>query len=274
LFIAEELGDDESLVLFVAAVLTLIVTFRWLLRLSRTTTLGRPAAAVWRVPLCLCPLASLFVVLLPVLCAWADPQVRNDGRYVALFMFVGVIVLSGATLSLSVLGIQPALDAIESSNPAAVIAVCAAQAAATLVYAGANIGVGDTIWTTLGPAGLGLVSLFIVWLIVEGATGTSESIALDRDAASAVRFSGFIVACGAILGRGLAGNYVSVDATVHDLAGRAWPVLVLMGMAIAAHARFRPTPQSPRPPVVNHGVLPAVFFLIAAGVWILYLGRW
>jgi len=272
LFIAEELGDDESFVLFVAAILTVVVVYRWMARVSRTTTLGR--WDFWRLPLVLWPAGCLLGILMPVLCAWSDPQVRGDGRYIALFMLVGVLVVTVGTSALSWLGIWASEDAIEASNPAAVNIVCAAQLSVTFIYAGANIGSGDTIWTTIGPAFLGLATWFCIWAIVEVSTGISEAIAIERDVATSLRFGGFIVACGAILGRALAGNFVSTDATFRDLFLEGWPVLPLAVIAIAMQIRLRPTPTMPRPAAGVKGVVLGLVFLVAGAAWVLRQGWW
>ncbi len=97
------------------------------------------------------------------------------------------------------------------------------------MFAAANVGTGDTIWTTLGPAALGTAALAGVALAHAAASGLSEAVTVDRDPAAAVRAVGLHLAVASLLARAVAGDWVSVDATLADLARRGWPAVPLAG---------------------------------------------
>jgi hypothetical protein len=222
------LDDDEILVMAVSAVVTLISAVRWYGRTLLGNSLNRPRAVglllFFTPPACLC---ILFVVLR----FFADHVVRDSGGYICLFLLVGSVCLALAALFLPLTGISARDDAIERGNAAAAIVVCAAFLATTLCFAGANIGEGATIWTTIGPAALGLVGLFLSWLLVALLGGSTDAITIDRDFPSAIRRGGFFIATGLILAGALAGNFVSTGETWTSFLERGWPVLLLLVMA-------------------------------------------
>lgn len=207
-----------------------------------------------------------------VLACCAAHEVREDAGYDLLFLAGAGTWLALATMALQLIGISPRDDTLEARNSAAVIGLCGMWSGATLCYAGANIGEGATIWMTFVPAAAALGALVGLVLCFAFLTNVSESITLDRDHASAVRFGGFIIGAGLILGRSVAGDFHSWDATWHDFAVQGWPTLILLAVAIVLHRVLRPTPQRPEGPIVSAGLFPAAGMILLAIIDVLVLG--
>jgi uncharacterized membrane protein YjfL (UPF0719 family) len=162
------------------------------------------------------------------------------------------------------MGVSYRDDAVERNNPAAGRAVGGAVVGTSLCFIGSNIGEGATIWTTFFPAAIGTVLFWCLWLAVELTTRVSEAVTVDRDVASGVRLAGFLVGVGLVLGRAGAGDWRSTEATLADFARLGWPAVALAIGAAAAQWILRPTSRQPRPPVVGHGVVPALIMILAS----------
>jgi hypothetical protein len=144
--------------------------------------------------------------------------------------------------------------------------------ATTLCVCGANIGQGPTVGTTLGPLCLAVGALGLLWVIVAALTGRSASIRLDRDRASGLRLAGLLVSWGLVLGRAVAGDWVSTAATLRDFAMQGWPTLPLLGVAVAVETWVRPRRSGPSPSLAINGLAPALCYLASAVLWLIYLG--
>jgi hypothetical protein len=204
------LDGDEFLALVVASIVGGAAALRWYAALITVTR--RAASPVHRFILALAPLACLAIVQ-GVLACCAAHEVKQAAEYDFLFVAGGAAWLGATTLGLPLADVCPRDDAIESRNPAGVISLCGAWIGVTLCYAGGNIGEGPTIWTTFVPAAAATAALLFLWLLLAVATGVSENIAIDRDAASALRLAGFLIAAGLVLGRAVAGDFQSWEAT-------------------------------------------------------------
>lgn len=263
------MDGDEVFALIVSSIIALLAAGWWYGGLLRVTGLASP---LWyRIVLGAFPPLCILLVQGVLTCCSAH-EVREDAGYDVLFLAGTGAWLALATLSLQPVGISPRDDAIETRNPAAVIALCGMWGGATLAYAGANIGEGATIWMTFAPAAAALGALVLLLLLLQLFTGVSASITIDRDAASALRFSGFLISAGLVLGRSVAGDFHSWDATWHDFLIEGWPVLPLLIAAIVLHWAFRPTPRRPRGPIVAAGLIPAAAMLLVAMIDVLVLG--
>jgi uncharacterized membrane protein YjfL (UPF0719 family) len=269
--LAEEMGDDEVCFFIVSAIVAIIGLSIWYIRLHSTALLGRrpPFLLLLSItpPLC-------FIILYIVLITWSDPVVRNDSRYIGLFLAGGAAWLSLFTALMPVLGISLPIDVLSQRNPAAAIATAGTLIGVIITYSLANIGEGPTIWTTIGPAMLATLALLVLWMILEMIGQVSEAITIDRDVASGLRLAGFVIATGLILGRAVAGDYESGEATIRDFAVQGWPALLLCMAAGVIQRMSKPTPRMPAPPAVTYGVAPAIAYLIFAAGWVAYLGKW
>ena len=100
-----------------------------------------------------------------------------------------------------------------------------------------------------------------------------HGLTIDRDVASGIRLAGFLAGAGLVLGYAGAGDWRSIDATLADFIRHGWPAAWLAVGAAAAQWVLRPTPSTPRPPVMRHGVMPAAILLFAAIVGIYIVQR-
>jgi uncharacterized membrane protein YjfL (UPF0719 family) len=265
------MDPDEVLVLVGSLAVAWVAGLRWY---GRLFSAGPPySAATPRVRLLLGALPiALLVGLGWSLQAGAAREVRDDTTYSLLFLALGSAWMALTWKVTAWLGIDVWDDVLERNNLAACIAACGALVGSMTVYTFANLGEGPTIWTTIGPAMLGAVSTMALLGAFGIFSDVVDTITIDRDLASGIRFAGLALGVGLILGRSLAGDYVSVVGTLSDFFGQAWPALPLVAMAAWLERRLRPTPQQPRPDVVRKGFV-LCFGYAAIGVLdVIYLG--
>ena len=265
------MSSDEGFVFFVCILLAIVGWGWYYLHAFSATTIG--SLPTRRGILNLTPLLCL-VLLFVILKLFASHDVRDDGTYLAFYLLMGAAWVPLAMWLLPLVGLDPRRDAIHRRNPAAVIAVVAAMIGLTLCFAGGNIGDGPGWWVVLFAAVLSTGSLLLLWALVEWVTDLGDAITIDRDIASAVRLGGFLVACGAILGRAVAGDWESAGATVSDFVRIAWPVVLLAFAQVVLQRLLQPAPQRPAPGTLMGGVVPAVVFILIAAVYLVVIGWW
>lgn len=264
-----ELDGDEVFALVAACVVAAVMAVRWYAAVITVTRRAGPAHQ--RFVLAVMPIACLALVQCVLSCCAAH-EVRQAAGYDFLFLAGGAAWLGATTVGLPLLDLCPRDDAIEARNPAAVVAVCGAWAGATLCYAGGNIGEGPTIWTTFAPAAVASGALFLLWFLLEIATRVSESVSIDRDAASSLRLAGFLIAAGLVLGRAVAGDFHSWQGTWRDFLAEGWPALPIWALAMILQLMLRPTPRRPEGSILRAALLPAASMILVAIVDLLVLG--
>ncbi len=220
-----------------------------------------------------CAVAGL-IMMAVALHLWGAAEIRANAGEVLFLTFVGSVWLLFATRLFSWLGFSFHDDVVERRNVAALVALCGALMAVALIYAGGSLGEGPSYTNNFFSAGLGTVVLLALWILLELGANVSRSITEERDLASGIRMCGFLLAAGLLLGRAVAGNWHSEAATVHDLIHDGWPVMVLWVFAVVVERVARPNRRRPFPPWSNYGLLPALFYLALAGVWLWHLGAW
>ncbi len=222
-------------------------------------------------------LGALFgglALLVLVLHRYGAREVRADYGAILLLTAGGGILQIGAIVLFPWLGLSLRDDAMERHNTAALVALLGALVAVQLAYAGGNIGEGPSYWNNVFSAGLATGGLLCLWLVLQAGANVAASIAEDRDLASGVRFGGFMVASGLILGRAVAGDWHSESATVHDFVHDGWPAAALCVLALALERGLRPSRRRPFPSWPACGLLPALLYLAFAGAWLCHLGPW
>ena len=262
------MAGDEFAVLILGSILTAVFAARWYIppfRLHSLQTRRFPLDTLLVIP----PLCGGLLVF--ILLKFSDPQVSGDPMYVLLFTAVGGAWLLVTTGFLSWLGFSFRDDVLERHNRPAAVVLGAALVASTIIFAGANIGDGPTIWTTIGPAILGTAILFAIWLIHAKLTDLSESIAIDRDPAAACRAGGFYIATAIVLGRAVAGDWISSDATIGDFIKQGWPASVLLGLAIVAEKIVFDQMDRPRRRALRPSIAAAGIFILLAVVAVLFV---
>jgi hypothetical protein len=260
----DELDPDEVFVLILGLACAVVAVFRLSNALGATHLVRNGRS---RLILAVAPLLGLFALHV-VIARWAARDVRESATYLALFDTVGLVWLVFVWLVMPLTGLSPRDDALETNNPAAVIAVCGAWFGALACYAGGNIGEGPTIWTTIGPAALATVIWLGLWVALELVARAGEAIAIDRDPASGWRLGSLLAANGILLGAGAAGDYVSLADTVRSVRSGACAAVAATAAAAIAQRWWRPTPGHPVRTALREGVLPGAALLLLAIVWV------
>ena len=134
----------------------------------------------------------------------------------------------------------------------------------TLCYAGGNIGDGPGWWVVVFSAALATGTLCVAWAALTTLTPAADAVAIDRDPAAGLRLGAFLLASGLILGRGVAGDWESAQATVADFTAALPAAAAILILAIVVERIARPTPERPRAAVVTFGLLPAALYLAIA----------
>ena len=261
------MSGDEVVVLLVSTVCTFWFWGAWYLRPVLVRHVGRRPSG--RLLLHVTPLL-VAAILWVVLKSASSFDVRDDPKYLALYLLLGAAWVGFFVRLLAVAGISTRDDVVERANGSAAIAVAGAMLAIALCYAGGNIGDGPGWWVVVFAAGLATLALFAAWMLLELFSGVSETVTVDRDAAAAVRLAGFLIACGVVLGRAVAGDWESAEMTLRDFAAVAWPVLALVVVGVVVERLARPTTETPRPSLVPFGLVPALMYV---GVAIYYVQR-
>jgi uncharacterized membrane protein YjfL (UPF0719 family) len=254
-------SPDEGLVTAAAVFVGPILWLVWLVRMGQVQTLHRRGAVLLPIVLALVTSAALVYF---VLVAAASFDVVGAPQYQFMYVALGLAWLRATVTLFPFVGLSPRDDVVERGNTAAAVATVGAILAVTLCYAGGNIGDGPGWWVVMFSAALATTTLIVAWAALAQLTPVTDAVTIDRDPAAGVRLGAMLVACGLILGRGVAGNWESAEATVADFIPSLLPVAAIMVVAIAAERAARPTPERPRAPLLAWGVLPAAVYLSIA----------
>ena len=263
------MSGDEVFMLIASATVALVSWGAWYIGPALVQHVRRRPPA-WRL-LRLTPLVAAALLWL-VLRKAASFDVRDDPRYLTFYLVLGAAWVGAWIRWLAITGISTRDDVVERANGSAALAVTGALLGITLAYAGGNVGDGPGWWVVVFSAALATFALFAAWMLLEAVTGVSDIVTVDRDPSAGVRLGGFLIACGVILGRSVAGDWVSAEATVRDFAAAAWPVIVLVIVAAIVERVARPSPGSPRPSLVAYGFIPAVLYVAGAVYQVMRLG--
>lgn len=258
----------EFLVLILAGFAAWVHWAAWSRQATRVTRLT--AVPALRTSLLLAPLACL-AVLVAVLVLFASFDVRADAFYILFYAVMGAAWVGLAMKVAPYLGVSARDDVIERGNRAALFPVLGVLLGLTLCFAGGNIGDGPGWWVVVFCALLSTGTLFGLWWILELTVAPSEAITVDRDPASGVRLGALLAAIGIILGRAVAGDWHSFDATVRDFAVAGWPAGAIALLAIGIEWAFAPTAETPARSALT-GLPPAVLYLGTAIAWVAHLG--
>lgn len=264
------MSGDEVFVLVASGLLGAVVWGHWLWEVAFVAPrLSQPRD---RRPLFLYPLAGA-VVLFVVLQSFASFDVRDSAIYLTFYMVMGAAWVAVGLRCLALFGLSARDDVIERGNRAAAQAIGGGILGITLCFAGANIGDGPGWWVVVFSAGLSTGAFFVLWFVLAKLTHLADTVTIDRDPSAGVRLAGFFVGTGMVLGRAVAGDWVSAEATVRDFAVAAWPALILLGLAAVLERRLRPSREQPFAPAAS-GLPPAAVYVGLALLWLVRLRWW
>ncbi len=265
------MASDEVMVLIVSAVCAAVCWGRWFSALVRTSALlggtGRRALLGGAAVTC----AGLLWVLLR---CFSASDVRDSNTYMILYEILGAGWIGFSAEILARVGVSVRDDAIERRNDSAAYAAAGALLGLTLAFAGANFGNGPGWWVVIFAALLSTGGLLLVWLIIQVGSDALEAITVERDAAAGLRIACFFTACGLVLCRAVAGDWVSASQTTADFARLAWPVLALAVLEIAVGRLCRPAHPPAAGSLLSTGVIPGLAYLAGAGGWVWTRGWW
>jgi len=263
------MSGDEAAVLLICIFLTLGFWGAWVRQPIKFPSAGMPRRPT-RV-LRLAPLVAA-LVLFAVLKTLSSFDVQDSAVYLTFYMLMGAAWVGVTTQLTALAGVSRRDDVIERRNGAAAIALAGAIVGITLAFAGGNIGDGPGWWVVVFSAAISTGTLYLLWLAFDNLTRINDTVTVERDPAAGVRLAGFLIAAGMLLGRGVAGDWVSAAATLRDFVVTAWPVFVLLAVAVAVERALRPTPERPSPPVGSHGMVPALTYVVAVLAYIAVIG--
>jgi len=262
------MSHDEVLAAVAAVAVAAFAWWGWLWGVFGVTWLGAPRGQ--RVQLVAVPVVCLALIY-AILARWAASDVRDSTTYMAFYLLLGLAWLGLCARLMHLGGISPRDDVVERRNPAAAWAVAGGLLAVALCYAGGNIGDGPGWWVVVFAAGLATAALGLIGGFVAAAGRLAERITVERELAAGVRYGCLLVACGLILGRAVAGDWVSAAATVTDFAVVARPVFALAAIEVVL-GRALPITGGSVFAAVAVGLLPGCGYLFAAGAYVAQQG--
>jgi len=239
-----------------------LCSMRWFC-IARVNPLGTPW---WLRLLALLSVALPMALIGVVLKLWSDPNVRSDDLVFFCFFLAGAGWMIASDWIWEMLGLSLRDDVLERHNPATPLVIAGAYLGTALCFAGANIGNGPGWPAVLLCASLSTLALFALWWGLNACTRMGFWVTVDGHLAIGLRISVLLVVWGIILGRSVAGPWVSTRHTLVSFAELASPSIVLLLVEIRIHRRFKQCPRDPS--VLRWGWLPALAY---AGFAILFL---
>jgi uncharacterized membrane protein YjfL (UPF0719 family) len=255
------MSADEWIVTIAAIVLGPGLWAIWLFQVMRFRPLDRRRGPI---SLVLSTLIACAAVIFCVLTTRASDDVVNAPLYQFMYLVLGLAWLRGSQTFFPYLGLSPRDDVVERGNHAAAIVHSGALVAVALCYAGGNVGNGPGWWVVLFSAAVATSVLLLAWAIVAQLTPVTDAVIIDRDRAAGVRLAVFLVSCGLVSGRGVAGDWQSASATALDFVAIAPGLVVIVALAVALERVCQPTAARPRPAVLTWGIVPSLVYALAA----------
>jgi uncharacterized membrane protein YjfL (UPF0719 family) len=263
-------SQDELFALLIAGAIAL---FSWGQFLKQIVTI-RPYRyqPTIRIPL-YCSVTLSGATLYYILSEWSSHDVRDSQPYTFFYLVMGAGWLGLGRAFLNYLNLFLRDDLLERNNAAAGWACGGALLGLMLCFAGGNVGDGPGWWVVIYCAVLAAGAAALAWIILDALTNASDNISIERDVAAGIRMGGFWIAAGLILGRAVAGNWVSYDAANWDFVRIGWPLLVLLATAVLVERPLRPGGAYEKTSALLKGAAPANAYILGAGLYVVSLGQ-
>jgi uncharacterized membrane protein YjfL (UPF0719 family) len=265
------MSEDEVFVLIVGGVIGLVAWVSWYWQTLRPPPLGPRTQArrwLWLVP----PVCA--VLLFGVLRSFAAEDVRHSPIYLFFYMVMGSAWVGIAKAQFAFLGMSARDDVIERGNLAAACGISGGLIGLTFCFAGGNIGDGPGWWVVVFAAALATVAFGVLWGLLAKLTDLADAVTIDRDPAAGLRTAGFLAGAGLVLGRAVAGNWVSTGTTLADFGARGWPVLLLLATAAAIERLLRELAGREGAGWLAAGLAPGLLYVVLGGVIVAWAGPW
>jgi uncharacterized membrane protein YjfL (UPF0719 family) len=240
----------------------------WLVKLLRPT---HHMYAHWRGRVTVAgALAASLGVIAYVLRRWASFDVVDDPYYVLGYLSLGLLWITAATkVQSAVADIRLQQDVRDRNNWAAAIALGGLLLGNAAAYAGGNVGDGPGVHVVFFSALLAAIAVTVSMWLVAACTDSEERITVDHDAGAALRVAAVAIAVGIVAGRSVAGDWVSIEATMRDFAAVGWPLVPLVVVGIVNE---RLTPPAYAEAGAWRSVIFTAVLLFAAGAYVDELG--
>lgn len=265
------MSEDETFVFVVCLIAGIILWARWYWQLLTTARLS--SAFQDRKQLMITPIVAA-ALLFFILKKFSSYDVRDDPVYLTFYFVMGAAWLGAWRGLLSLLGISARDDVIERKNRSAAFAISGALLGIDLCFAGGNIGDGPGWWVVVFAGGLSSGSLFLLWFLLNRFSRLADVVTIERDVAAGIRLGGFFIGSGLILGRAVAGNWISAEATLADFAKLGWPSLLLLVIVVIRERSIRPKTDRGFDEIVTIGLAPAIVWVIFGGIVVGIAGWW
>jgi len=69
-------------------------------------------------------------------------------------------------------------------------------------------------------------SISALWTVFAVVSGAADTITIERDQSAGIRVGGWLAGNGLVLGAGVAGDWISLSATLKDLVRCCWPLAI------------------------------------------------
>jgi hypothetical protein len=203
---------------------------------------------------------------------WSAPSVREDSGEISFYLVFSMIWIALVQTSFSFLGISVRDDVAERGNNSAAFVAAGLTIGATCCIAGANVGDGPGFEVVLFCGALATTCLLLLWGLVAQISGVADVITIDRDLGTGIRAGGLLAGTGIVLGVCVAGDWVSLAATLKDFARFSWPVAIAAYLfAMMERAVRRQAPAAAPSRTVS--ILLALAMVVAGAGYAQWVGR-
>ena len=223
---------------FIALIISMILAFRFFFKWFNSLRVWRgKGKSADKFVLASLPVAAFFIILV-TLRTVASVEVVDDGFWIFFYLVFGFAWIScGVGLMSLIFDISWIHDILGNGNNAALAAVAGGFLGTAAIYSASNVGEGPGWWCVLFTGVLGMAVWLLLACVMNKITGIFESITIERDMASGIRFGAYLLASGIILWRACAGDWTSFGTTIIELVD-GWPVLLLTAFATAVEIRL------------------------------------
>jgi hypothetical protein len=203
--------------------LIVVAVFFWKLRFfpSNSLAANHKPRLVWLAFMLACAVSMYFVLE-----KWSSPSVRGDDGEVSSYLIFSLTWIALIQSAFAFFGISIRDDVAERRNLPAGYAAAGLTIAATCCVAGANIGDGPGFEVVLFCAVLATGYLLALWFVVAKVSGLADAITIERALGPGIRTGGWFAGTGVVIGACVAGDWISVAATLRDFVRYAWPLAI------------------------------------------------
>src|SRR5579862_31657 len=180
---------------------------------------NRKQAALW----CLL-MGGCATAIYAVLLRWSASDVRDDPGALTAYLFFSLFLVMAVQTSFEFLGVSFRDDVVERRNRGAAFTIAGLTVGVTCCVAGSSVGEGPGPEAVLFCAAISIGALLVFWGLFAAIGNVVEATVIERDTGAGIRSGAFLAGSGAVLGASVAGDWVSLHATVRDVARFACPV--------------------------------------------------